>query len=75
MGNSLVQMNARMTTHVVLLSRVCEEIGLRSGFYAGIEERQTMLRHDSIIVVARDNLQLALQVTGFVEEACLGVAL
>ena len=66
---------AGMAPHVVLLARVGEEVGLRASLDAGIEERQTVLRHNGIVVVARDNLQTALQVLGLVDEARLGVAL
>ncbi len=55
-----MQMDGGMTTHVVLLAGIGEEVGLGAGLDAGIEEREAMLGHDGIVVVARDNLELTL---------------
>ena len=69
-----MEMDAGMTSHVVLLTRVGEEVWLCAGFDAGIEEGETMLRHDGVVVVACDDLQLAFQVLRLVDETGLGIA-
>ena len=69
-----MEMDTGMTTHVVLLTRVGEEVGLCAGLDTGVEERQTMLGDDSVVVVARDDLESALQILGLVDEAGLGIA-
>ena len=68
-------MHAGMSPHIVLLTRIGEEIGLRARLDTGIEERQTMLWHYRIVVVTGDNLQLALQVLRLVEKARLLITL
>ena len=50
-----MQMDAGMTTHVVRLAWIGEEIGLCASLDTGIEERQTVLRHYRRIVIARDD--------------------
>ena len=69
-----MEMDAGMTSHVVLLTRVGEEVWLCAGFDAGIEEGKTMLRHDGVVVVACDDLQFAFQVLRLVDKADLGIA-
>ena len=54
-----MQMDTRMTTHIVFLTRISEEIWLGTCFHTGIKERQTMLRHHGIVVIARDDLEFA----------------
>ena len=63
-----MQMDAGMSTHVVFLARVGEEVRLSAGLDACIEERETMLGHYGVVVVARDDLQFTFQVAGFAEE-------
>lgn len=36
--DTLMQMYALMSSHIVRLTRVHEEVGLRTGLYAGFEE-------------------------------------
>ena len=70
-----MQMYTGMTAHVVLLAGIGKEVGLRASLDAGIEEREAVLGHDGGVVVACDNLQLALQVASLADEARFGVAL
>ena len=64
-----------MATHIVLLARISKEVGLCASLDAGIEERQTMLGHNGVVVITRNNLELALQIAGLVDEARLRVTL
>ena len=68
-------MNAGMSAHVVLLAWIGKEVGLRASLDTGIEERQTVLRYNGVVVIARNNLQLTLQVASLVDEAGLLVPL
>ena len=74
-GDALVKMDAGVASHVVLLAGIGEEVGLGATLDAGIEERQAVLGHDGVVVIARDDLQAALQTVGLVDEAGLRVAL
>ena len=67
MGDAFVEMHRGMAAHVVLLAWVGKEVGLGTSLDTGIEEGEAVLRHDGIVVVARDNLQLALQVLRLVD--------
>ena len=49
-------MNAGMSSHVMFLTRVGKEVGLRASLDTSIEERQTMLGYDGIVVITRNNL-------------------
>ena len=69
-----MEMHTGMTAHVVLLARIGKEVGLGAGLDTGIEERETMLRYDRIVIVTRDDLKFALQVLGLADEAALGIA-
>ena len=64
-------MNALMSPHIVRLTRIDEEVGLGTCLDALGKERQTVLRHYCFIVIARDDLQLTLQVLGFAQQAIL----
>ena len=70
-----MEMNTRMTTHIVGLARIGEEIGLCASLDTSIEERQAVLRHHGVIVIACDNLQFALQILGLRDQTALGKAL
>lgn len=63
-----MQMDGLMTTHVVGLTRIDEEVGLSAGGDASLEERECMLRNDNRVVESDDDLQLALQVLSLVEQ-------
>ena len=67
-GNTLVEMDAGMTTHIVLLARIGKEVGLRASLDACVEEREAMLGYNGFVVIACDDLQAALQVLGLVDE-------
>ena len=73
LSDTLVQMNAGVASHVVLLTRIGKEVGLCAGLDASIEERQTMLWYDGIVVIARDDLELTLQIACLVDETGLFV--
>ena len=62
-----------MSPHVVLLTRVSEEVRLRAGLDAGIKERQAVLWYYRRVVITRDNLQLAFQIFGLVDETALSI--
>jgi hypothetical protein len=51
-----MQMGALMTSHIVGLAWVHEEIGLRAFLDTGGNERQTVLWHNRGIIVTGDNL-------------------
>lgn len=68
LGDALVKMYALMAPHVVGLAGIDEEIGLRAGLDAFGQEREAMLGHHGGVVVAGDNLELALQVFGLAEQ-------
>lgn len=68
LGDALVKMYALMAPHVVGLAGIDEEIGLRAGLDTFGQEREAMLGHHGGVVVAGDDLQLALQVFGLGEE-------
>ena len=51
-----MQMDGLMTTHVVGLTRIDEEVGLSASFGACIDERQGMLRHYRRVVHTDDDL-------------------
>ena len=70
-----MQMSALMTSHVVRLARIDEEVWLGAGCDAGLQEGETMLRHHRYVVEALDDLQLALQILGLIEQRGLLVAL
>ena len=70
-----MEVDASMTSHIMFFTRIGEEVGLGASFDTGIKERQAVLRYYGNIVVARDDLQLALQVFGLGEERSLLVAL
>ena len=55
-----MQMSALMTSHVVRLARIDEEVWLGACCDASLEEGEAVLWHYSHIVQALDNLQLAL---------------
>ena len=74
MGDAFVQMYAGVAPHVVLLAGIGKEIGLCASLDTSIEERQTMLRNDGVVVIARNNLQLTFQVLGLVDETGFLVA-
>ena len=57
-------MYAGMSPHVMLLTRIGKEVRLGTRLDAGIEERETMLWHNGIVIVARNNLQTAFQILG-----------
>ena len=69
-----MEMDAGMTSHVVLLTRIGEEVWLCAGFDAGIEEGEAMLGHDGVVVVTRDDLQFAFQILRLVDKAGLVIA-
>ena len=68
-------MDAGMAPHVMFLAWIGKEVGLSARLDAGIEEREAVLRHNGVVVVARDDLQTAFQVLGLVDERRLGIAL
>ena len=74
-GDALVQVDAGMTAHVMLLAGVGVEVGLRAGLYAGVKEREAVLGHNRLVVVSSDDLQTAFQVLGLADEAALGIAI
>jgi hypothetical protein len=49
-------MYAGMASHIVLLARIGKEVGLCASLDAGVEERQTVLWHNGVVVIASDNL-------------------
>jgi hypothetical protein len=55
-------MNTGMSSHVVFLTRIGKEVWLCASLDASIEERQTMLGNNSVVVLACDNLELSFQV-------------
>ena len=63
-----MQMSALMTSHVVRLARIDEEVWLGACCDASLEEGEAVLWHYSHIVQALDNLQLALQVLCLIEQ-------
>ena len=69
-----MQMNTGMAAHVMLFTRVGEEVWLSACLDTGVEERQTMLGYHRRVVVPRDNLQLTFQILGFAYETDLGIA-
>ena len=68
-------MHAGMSPHVMLLTRIGKEVRLGTRLDAGIEERETMLWHNGIVVVARNDLQTAFQILGLADERRFGIAL
>ena len=63
-----MQMSALMTSHVVRLARIDEEVWLGACCDASLEEGEAVLWHYGHIVQALDNLQLALQVLCLIEQ-------
>ena len=55
-----MQVHGGMSPHIVFLAGIGEEVGLGAGLHAGIKERQTVLRHYGIVVIACNDLQTAL---------------
>ncbi len=70
-----MQMSALMTSHVVRLARIDEEVWLSACCDTSLEEGEAVLWHYSHIVQALDNLQLALQVLCLIEQGGLPVTL
>ena len=70
-----MQMSALMTSHVVRLARIDEEVWLGACCDASLEEGEAVLWHYGHIVQALDNLQLALQVLCLIEQRGLPVTL
>ena len=70
-----MQVSALMTAHIVRLTWIDEEVWLSAGCDAGLQEGETMLRHHCYVVEALDDLQLALQILGLIEQRGLLVAL
>jgi len=62
--DTLVQMHALVTHHVVPLAGIGEKIGLGACLDALLDEHEAVLRHYSGVVVSGDDLQSALQVLG-----------
>lgn len=60
--DAFMQVHTGMSHHVVTLAGVDEEVWLGAGLHTGLDERQRVLRHASRVVVADDDLQLALQI-------------
>lgn len=74
-ADALMQMSALMTSHVVRLARIDEEVWLGACCDASLEEGEAVLWHYGHIVQALDNLQLALQVLCLIEQRGLPVTL
>ena len=74
-ADALMKMSALMASHVVRLARIDEEVGLGTGCDTCLQEGEAVLWHHGHIVQALDNLQLALQVLGLIEQGCLLVTL
>ena len=55
-------MNTGVSFHVVSLTRIGEEVWLSASLDARIEEGETMLRYNSVVVIASDNLEFPFQV-------------
>ena len=66
-----MQVSALMTSHVVRLTWIYEEIWLGTGCDTCLQEGEAVLWHYGHIVQALDNLQLALQVLSLIEQGCL----
>ena len=54
--DTFVQMHTGVSSHVVLLPGIGKEVGLGARLDAGVEERQTVLWHDGVVVITRDDL-------------------
>ena len=63
-----MQMHALMSSHVMPLARVGEEIGLCACFAAGVKEHKAMLRNNRWIVHASYYLESAFEILCFFEE-------
>ena len=70
-----MQVSALMTSHVVRLAWIDEEVWLSTCCDASLEEGETVLWHYGHVVQALDNLELALQVLCLVEQGGLLVTL
>ena len=70
-----MQVYALVSAHVVWFAGIDEEVRLCACFYACSEERQAVLWHHRCVVVSRDDLQLAFQLSGLRYQRCLLVAL
>ena len=62
LADALMQVSALMTSHVMRLAWIYEEVGLGASGDASLEEGEAVLRHYSHVVQALDNLELALEV-------------
>ena len=56
LGDTFVEMHAGVSTHVMWLTGIDEKVGLCTSLDTCLEERQTMLGHNGIVVIASDNL-------------------
>ena len=66
-ADSFVQVSTLMTSHVVRLTWIYEEIWLGTCCDTSLQEGEAVLWHHGHIVQALDNLQLALQVLSLIE--------
>ena len=73
--DTLMQVYALVSHHVVTLARVGKEVGLGTRLDALLDEHEAVLRYHRGVVISSDNLQLALQVLGLGKERCLGITL
>ena len=67
-ADALMKMSALMASHVVRLARIDEEVGLGTGCDTCLQEGEAVLWHHGHVVQTLDNLQLALQVLGLIEQ-------
>ena len=74
LGDALVEMDAGMASHIVFLAWIGKEIGLGASLDAGVEEGETVLGNNGVVVVTSNDLKLAFQVLGLADEAALGIA-
>ena len=61
-------MHALLSTHVVGLAGVDEEVGLSACLDTGIDEREAVLWHHGEVVQSLDNLQVSFQVLRLADE-------
>ena len=69
--DALMEMGTLMTAHVVGFTGIGKEVGLGAGGDTCLEKGEAVLRHDGRVVVASDNLELALEVFCLVDSLLL----
>ena len=67
-ADALMQVSALVTSHVMRLAWVDEEVWLCTCCDTCLQEGEAMLWYDSHVVQALDNLELALEVLRLVEQ-------